>query len=78
MLYVNGELKATGSGHALPVTTSSTMAIGNMPAGVGISGFAGTIDEVRVISRALTAAEILSVYKDNSLVSSQTLPLSQQ
>ena len=62
----------------MPFQTLSTLAIGNTPDGAGNYGFHGRIDEVRIISRALTDAEVLSVYKDNSLISSQTLPLSQQ
>ena len=75
--YVNG-VKSIYETSSMPFTTASTLAIGNTPDALGGYGFKGRIDEVRVISRALTDAEVLSVYKDNSLVSSQILPLSQQ
>ena len=75
--YVNGT-RSISSAFATPFTTASTLAIGNTPDGASGYGFHGTIDEVRVINRALTDAEVMSVYKDNSLVSSQILPLSQQ
>jgi hypothetical protein len=73
-LYVNGTLAAQG---ALPgsIASAEPLTIGSSPSGT--SGFVGAIDEVRVFSRALTDAEILSLYNDNALASSAALPLSQ-
>jgi hypothetical protein len=55
-LYVNGTLTATTPATGLPIVSAGPLRIG----GNAIWGefFAGVIDEVRIYSRALTAAEI--------------------
>ena len=77
-IYMNGVQK--GSGHGFDISTSAPLTIGNTPDDVSTTGygFGGTIDEVRAFSRALTADEVLSLYNDNALASSQSLPLSQK
>ena len=75
-LYVDGALNATGP-LASPIAGLRNFAIGNGP-DYATEHFSGTIDEVRAFSRALTDAEILSLYNDNALSSSQSLPLSQK
>jgi hypothetical protein len=75
-LYVNGTLAQTGT-ITSPVSSARNFAIGNAP-DHSREHFQGVIDEVRVFSRTLTDDEILSLYNDNALASSQALPLSQK
>jgi hypothetical protein len=62
-LYVDGAQKSSlaWTGAAGPTTTSQALQIGRYP-GAGTSHFGGTIDDVRVYNRALTASEVLSLY----------------
>ena len=77
-LYIDGVLNATSAtGLEGQIAGLRNFAIGNGPE-YGTDHFQGTIDEVRVFSRALTDAEILSLYNDNALSASQALPLSQK
>ncbi|MFZ3077798.1 MAG: LamG domain-containing protein [Candidatus Aenigmatarchaeota archaeon] len=71
-LYVNG---AAGSGQKIFVTNAS----GNVVIGKDVSGnyFNGTIDEVRIYNRTLSAEEIKALYnytRPNYIVSSGTVP----
>ena len=71
-LYVNG---AVGSGQIIPATNSSgTVIIGKNNAG---NYFNGTIDDVRIYNRSLSADEIKALYnytKPSYVVSSGTVP----
>lgn len=63
-MYINGALTATGSG-ALGPTNTTSLSIG----GSGTCGytFGGLIDEVSLYDRALSAAEIQSIYATGAL-----------
>ncbi|MCX6770917.1 MAG: DUF2341 domain-containing protein [Candidatus Micrarchaeota archaeon] len=76
-LYINGAQAGSSASLGTPITSLSNFAIGNGPDYIS-EPFSGRIDEVRVFSRALTDAEILALYDDNALASSQPLPLSQK
>lgn len=58
--YVNGALSRTGA-RGTPDTTSTIMAIGRL-GGASSDYFPGVIDDVRIYSRALSAAEVLAIY----------------
>jgi len=76
-LYINGVRDDANGTLPASITGSRNFAIGNGP-DYTYERFEGKIDEVRVFSRALSDAEILSLYNDNALASSQPLPLSQK
>jgi hypothetical protein len=69
-LYVDGVLQATApqSGNISPMLANSFLTIGSedgrsiCPSCVGTRYFNGNIDEVEIFNRALTAAEVLSIY----------------
>ncbi len=63
--YVNG---VYAGAYSLPssITGSTPFSIGNAPDGTG-EHFTGAIDEVNVLSRALSQAEVLQLYNDASL-----------
>ena len=54
-LYVNGQLANASAGAGSIVASTRDLWLGRAPWG---EGFAGTLDDVRIYSRALTAAEI--------------------
>ncbi len=70
-LYVNGEVKDDGNvgSQYLPYQTDRPLYIGGNPDNDGFAPyeFAGGIDEVRILARALTSAEVLYDY-EHSLV----------
>jgi hypothetical protein len=64
-LYVDGNHKSSlaWTGAAGPTTTSQPLQIGRYPGAFGgAEHFAGTIDDVRVYSRALNASEVLALF----------------
>ena len=78
-LYVNGVLKDSGIvGTAyLPHQTDRPLYIGGNPDNDGFAPyeFAGNIDEVRILSRALSAGEVLSDYQHSIVPEPGTLVL---
>jgi hypothetical protein len=64
-LYVDGEQVGTGTPDATPIQykmpSTNDLSIGNYLACAGL-GFTGTIDEVKVFDRALSAGEIYNGY----------------
>jgi len=76
-LYINGVQAGPGATLNSTITSLEPFAIGNGPDYTS-ERFQGKIDEVRAFSRALSDDEILSLYNDNALASSQALPLSQK
>jgi hypothetical protein len=72
--YIDGSLDATvdNDGWAMPlVSASGPLAIGVRQPQSGVSGAShinGTIDEVRIYNRVLSAEEIDSIYKDTILI----------
>jgi len=62
MIYVNGVLKATKTGVGAIKASDSPLRLGASPA-FGSREFKGSIDEVRIWNRALTAGQI-KTYKD--------------
>jgi hypothetical protein len=64
-LYVDGEQVGTGTPNAAPIQykmpSTNDLSIGNYLACPGL-GFTGTIDEVKVFDRALSAGEIYNGY----------------
>ena len=66
-VYVNGEEVATGSLSESIITSSVPLSIGGKEYGSTIKRyFDGLIDEVEIFNRALTAAEIKSIYDAGS------------
>ena len=68
LLYVDGRLEPISASSSLSVHTSAS---DNVKLGVGFSGTAlteGAIDEVKIYSRALDAAEISQLYHEYALV----------
>jgi prepilin-type N-terminal cleavage/methylation domain-containing protein len=62
--YVNGELKATSIASGNITTTTYPLAIGTTSDGASIQNvIQGIIDEVRIYNRALSAAEIKTLYE---------------
>jgi len=59
MVYVNGLLTGSDASTGTPTTNAYTLDIGSIS---GNWGFTGTIDEVRIYNRALSAEEILRLY----------------
>ena len=58
-LYLNGaEVGNTLLSGAVAVDASAATAVGAQPSGAGSKYFDGIIDDVRIMSRALSAAEI--------------------
>ena len=60
-LYVNGELKDTKSVSGSIITNDAPVSIGRLPA---YDYWNGTIDEVRIYNRALSAEEISDLYNN--------------
>ncbi len=71
--YTDGILNATTTSSGLS-TTSPTLRIGNIFAG---RNFNGTIDQVMIYNRSLTAAEIYEMYLDGRINSSSTVSTDQ-
>jgi hypothetical protein len=71
VVYVNGASKASGTYSGL-VGLASTIDIGNDDTYVHNEGFNGTIDEVQVYNRAVTAAEATGLY--NGVVAGTVIP----
>ena len=67
-LYVDGQLAAQQSaGGTIPVSTN-TLAIGNLPgSGNPFNHFSGSIDDVRIYGRGLTANEVAQLYQIDSV-----------
>ena len=64
-LYVDGAVKASQgwTGPAGSPTTTQPVNIGHYPGGpAGAKYFPGSVDDVRIYNRALTAAEVLSLF----------------
>ncbi|MFN8497212.1 MAG: LamG-like jellyroll fold domain-containing protein [Anaerolineae bacterium] len=59
-LYLNGALDATAPGNGIPCALSQPLYLGRLPATAG--AFAGVLDDARVFSRALDAAEAHDVF----------------
>src|SRR3989344_426852 len=55
-------LGATNQNSGTPTTGTENVFLGNR--GTGLTGFDGTIDEVRIYNRVLSAAEIIDIYSD--------------
>ncbi|MFC1741787.1 LamG-like jellyroll fold domain-containing protein, partial [Nanoarchaeota archaeon] len=64
-LYVNGELNATYTDVAIPTITSSDFLIG-MDGPGATSYFNGTIDEVKLFNRSLSAEQIAMLYANKT------------
>jgi hypothetical protein len=76
-IYINGTKNASATVTGL--NTGNHLSIGNAAFNsTNGYGFVGEIDEVRIFSRALSDAEVLSLYRDYGLVSSSPLPVSQK
>jgi hypothetical protein len=73
-LYVNGAA-ASSAALADSIGGSAPLTIGGTPGGA-LYGFTGRIDEVRAYSRALTAAEIASIYSEATAAQGGALPAS--
>ena len=58
--YIDGVLVGTTNGTWVPVTNTQNLVLGNR--GAGTSGMIGSIDDVRVYNRALSAAEVSQLY----------------
>lgn len=63
LLYVNGTQVASQSGSGLSPTTALPLYFSTSDQNPGSSEFHGTMDDVRVYNRALSAAEVKSLYK---------------
>ena len=61
-IYINGTLTATTTGvtESSFASTTNSIIIGNNQAATGAERFTGSIDEVRIWNKALTAADILA------------------
>lgn len=63
-IYVDGVQESTGTGDTNEIKNgTATVDMGKNP-GSALTFFTGSIDEVRIYNRALTAAEILNLYND--------------
>ena len=63
VIYVNGQAVASSfSGSLVPINTVNTLYLGRQQYPGGEIPFVGTIDEVEIFSRVLSAAEVLSIY----------------
>ena len=63
-VYLNGVLNNSFSVSATPNTASGPLTVGANPTGGG-SYFPGSIDDVRIYNRALTAAEVQTLYQSS-------------
>lgn len=70
-IYVNGVLGNQGSFPFWSTVSSNKFYLGNL-LGSSSGGFNGAIDDLKIYNRALTAAEVLSLYNNNTLLSSQS------
>jgi hypothetical protein len=60
-IYKNGSLGATSPNYAGSIdTTNNNLGIGSNPGGT--ENFKGSVDDLRVYNRALSAAEVLAIY----------------
>lgn len=70
-LYLDGvEVGSTALSGVVDQNPSVAVAVGSQPAGAGGQHFDGLIDDVRILQRALTAAEIATVLTGNAGASS--------
>jgi hypothetical protein len=67
VLYRNGQVVAQGSASGMVLETSSDFYIGTRPGWDGPFNYEGSMDEVSLYNRALTASEITSIYQASSL-----------
>jgi len=62
-LYINGKLEGSATGLTIRNVRSANLEIGSTYGNVGSNYFNGSIDEVKIYKRALTAAEIKANYQ---------------
>jgi hypothetical protein len=68
-MYIDGELKGNAQASAIKAfETSLRLAVGN--SGDGARGFQGNLSDIRIYNRALTADEVLLLYKASKIVPS--------
>lgn len=61
--YVNGVLKVTTAAAGPPVNATAPITIGRQAA--GLDTYSGALDDIRIYSRSLSAAEIASMYSES-------------
>ena len=68
-LYIDGQpvpFDIIGEGGSAMVNSAFDAKFGNYELGVGASPFAGSMDDVRIYSRALNALEVLALYQEST------------
>jgi hypothetical protein len=61
-IYINGASVGTSGASTSSLTAPSNLTIGNVIVGTGNNYWSGTIDEVIIFNRSLSAAEINNLY----------------
>ncbi len=77
-LYVDGAARASQpwTGQSGPPTTVQDVHLGDYPgASGGLEYLAGTVDELRIYSRALSAGDVLQIYNDSRPAGDVTPPV---
>jgi hypothetical protein len=65
--YIDGQITTQRTARGVLALTSDNLAIGNKPSGNVSSMFSGTMDDVRIYGRALSAAEIAQMYTTDTI-----------